>query len=58
MNSQINFTSVLLYPLIPIYVTPTNDIMYSYIIDTKIINSVVEKIFTIGLKLVSLFIGK
>lgn len=64
MNSPIDFTSAplcaanLCIPLMPVYTSPTNDIMYNYIIDTKIINSVVEKIFTIGVKLISLFIGK
>jgi hypothetical protein len=42
----------------PIYVTNTNDIIYSYIIDKKEIYSIIEKIYTCVINVISLFISK
>jgi hypothetical protein len=42
----------------PIYVTPTNEVIYSYIIDSKLIYNIIEKIYTVGVNVISLFISK
>jgi len=46
-----------IYPS-PIYVTDANEVLYNYIIDNQLIYTITKKIYTIGVKVISLFIGK